>query len=148
VGSSNPAEVEPYGEAVDPRERARLLDEGLSRLVAFWAGGFEPPPVQRPRIPVWVAARWPNRRPVARALRWDGMFPIELPSPDALAELAAEVARKRPDDAAPFDVVVEIEPGEAAGPWAQAGATWVLTGFGPQPTVANVQRAIDAGPGS
>ena len=147
VGSNNPAEVEPYGEVVDPRERARLLDEGLTRLAAFWGGEFEPRPVQRPRIPVWVAARWPNRRPVRRALAWDGLFPIELPGPDALAELAGEIHAQRPAGAGPFDLVVEIEPGEAAGPWAQAGATWVLTGFGRQPTVAGVREAIDAGPG-
>src|SRR5690349_16837827 len=78
LGSSNTAELEPYGEVVDPRERARLLDERLSRLTEFWAGGFQPRPVQRPRIPVWVAGRWPKRRPLARALEWDGFFPIEL----------------------------------------------------------------------
>ncbi len=146
VGSSNPAELEPYGEVADPRERARLLDSGLARLAAFWAGDFEPRPVQRPRIPVWVACRWPNRRPVRRALAWDGLFPIELPGPEALAELAGEIGAQRPAGAGPFDLVVEIEPGQQVAPWAEAGATWVLTGFGPQPTVAGVQEAIDAGP--
>jgi alkanesulfonate monooxygenase SsuD/methylene tetrahydromethanopterin reductase-like flavin-dependent oxidoreductase (luciferase family) len=148
LGSDNSAELEPYGEVTDPRERARMLDDRLARLAAFWAGDFEPRPLQRPRIPVWVAGRWPNRRPVARAARWDGMFPIELPSPEALAELAAEIARQRSAEAGPFDLVVEIEPGQKSEPWAQAGATWVLTGFGRQPTVAGVQRAIDAGPGA
>ena len=146
VGSNNPAEVEPYGEVVDPRERARLLDNGLTRLAAFWGGEFEPRPVQRPRIPVWVAARWPNRRPVRRALAWDGLFPIELPGPDALAELAGEIHAQRAAGSGPFDLAVEIEPGEDAAPWAQAGATWVLTGFGRQPTVAGVREAIHAGP--
>lgn len=146
VGSSNPAEVEPYGEVAEPRERARLLDERLAQLAAFWGGEFEPRPVQDPRIPVWVAARWPNRRPVRRALHWDGLFPIELPGPPALAELAREVAAQRPAGSGPFDLVVEIEPGEDVRPWAQAGATWVLTGFGPQPGVAGVRAAIDAGP--
>jgi alkanesulfonate monooxygenase SsuD/methylene tetrahydromethanopterin reductase-like flavin-dependent oxidoreductase (luciferase family) len=46
LGSSNPSEVEPFGDASDPRERARLLDEGLARLSALWGGEFEPPPVQ------------------------------------------------------------------------------------------------------
>ena len=49
---------------------------------------------KRPRIPVWVAARWPNRRPLQRAARWDGLFPIELPGPEALAVLADEVGRR------------------------------------------------------
>jgi alkanesulfonate monooxygenase SsuD/methylene tetrahydromethanopterin reductase-like flavin-dependent oxidoreductase (luciferase family) len=146
LGSSNPAELEPFGEVVDPRERARLLDERLGRLAELWAGAFEPAPVQRPRIPVWVAGRWPKRRPLARALAWDGFFPIELPGPEALHELAGEIAGQRPADAGPFDLVVEIEPGEEAAPWTAAGATWVLTGFGRVPRVVDVRSAIDAGP--
>src|SRR3712207_6895119 len=54
-----------FGEEGSPRERARLLDDGLAKLTAYWEGGFEPGPVSR--IPVWVAARHPNRRPLARA---------------------------------------------------------------------------------
>ena len=146
VGSSNTAELEPYGEVVDPRERARLLDERLSRLAEFWAGTFQPPPVQQPRIPVWVAGRWPKRRPLERALKWDGFFPIELPGPDALAELGGEISERRPAGAGPFDLVVEIDPGEDATPWGQAGATWVLTGFGRQPRADEVRDAIAAGP--
>jgi alkanesulfonate monooxygenase SsuD/methylene tetrahydromethanopterin reductase-like flavin-dependent oxidoreductase (luciferase family) len=147
LGSSNPAELEPYGEVVDPRERARLLDERLAHLASFWGGEFEPPPVQQPRIPVWVAARWPNRRPVRRALAWDGLFVIELPSPDELAELAAEVERDRPRKHGAFDIVIEIAPGEDPGPWAEAGATWVLTGFDRQPRVDQVREVIAAGRG-
>ena len=51
LGSDRNGELEPFGEVVDPRERARLLDERLERLGAFWSGEFQPPPVQRPRIP-------------------------------------------------------------------------------------------------
>jgi alkanesulfonate monooxygenase SsuD/methylene tetrahydromethanopterin reductase-like flavin-dependent oxidoreductase (luciferase family) len=125
---------------------ARELDDGLARLSSLWDGEFEPPPVQQPRIPVWVAGRWPKRRPVRRAVRWDGLFPIELPGPEAIAELAAEIAAQRPADAGPFDLVVEIEPGEDPAPWHDAGATWVLTGFGRQPRVAQVREGITAGP--
>jgi hypothetical protein len=101
--------------------------------------------VQRPRIPVWAAARWPSRRPVRRAARWDGLFPIELPGPEQLAELVAEVERLR-SGAGGFDHVVEIAPGADPGPWATAGATWVLTSFGSQPREDAVREAIDAGP--
>ena len=134
-----------FGEEDDPRERARLLDEGLEGLQRYWEGEFEPRPAQSPRIPVWVASRWPNRRPLRRAARYDGLFPIDLPGPDALAELAAEVGELRDPGAGPFDLVVENPAGTDPGPWAEAGATWCLTGFGPQPTVAEVERAIDAG---
>jgi alkanesulfonate monooxygenase SsuD/methylene tetrahydromethanopterin reductase-like flavin-dependent oxidoreductase (luciferase family) len=146
LGASTTGELEPFGEVADPRERARLLDQGLARLAAYWSGEFEPRPVQQPRIPVWVAARWPNRRPVARALAWDGLFVIELPGPDALAELAAEIAKQRPADRGPFELVVEIEPGAAPGPWAAAGATWVLTGLDRQPRLEHVREVIAAGP--
>src|SRR5215212_6253184 len=88
----------------DPREPARMLDTGLRRLAAYWGGEFDPPPVQEPRIPVWVAGRWPARRPVRRAARWDGLFPIDLPGPEALAELISEVETLRREDG-PFDFV-------------------------------------------
>lgn len=149
LGSDRSGELGPFGDVEDPRERARLLDEGLERLTGYWSGEFEPVPVQRPRIPIWVAARWPARRPVRRAERWDGLFPIELPGPDALAELAGEVADARTAAGRagePFDLVVEIEPGADATPWIEAGATWVLTGFGRQPREAGVRKAIEAGP--
>jgi alkanesulfonate monooxygenase SsuD/methylene tetrahydromethanopterin reductase-like flavin-dependent oxidoreductase (luciferase family) len=145
LGSAQNGELEPFGEVVDPRERARLLDQGLADLARYWAGEFEPVPVQRPRIPVWVAAGWPHRRPVRRALRWDGLFPIGLPGPDALAELVGEVRESRPAGDG-FDVIVEIPPDDDADAWAQAGATWAVTYFGMQPAQAQVREVIDAGP--
>jgi alkanesulfonate monooxygenase SsuD/methylene tetrahydromethanopterin reductase-like flavin-dependent oxidoreductase (luciferase family) len=145
LGSANNGEFEPFGEVSDPRERARLLDQGLDDLTKYWAGEFEPPPVQQPRIPVWVAAEWPNRRPVRRALRWDGLFPIGLPGPEALDELVGEVRQARPTGD-PFDMVVTLPPGEDVKPWASAGATWTVTDFGLAPTRAEVLEAIDAGP--
>jgi alkanesulfonate monooxygenase SsuD/methylene tetrahydromethanopterin reductase-like flavin-dependent oxidoreductase (luciferase family) len=143
LGSDRTGEFDPerFGEEGDPRARARLLDDGLDRLLAYWDGEFEPRPVQRPRIPVWVAARWPHRRPLRRAARFDGLFPIDLPHPEALAELAAETkALRGPGD---FDLVVTNPLGTDPRPWAAAGATWCLTGFEPQPTRAEVEEAID-----
>ena len=77
LGSDRTGELEAFGEVVPARERAQLLDQGLERLSEYWAGEFEPTPVQTPRIPVWVAGRWKSRRrPLERAARWDGFFPI------------------------------------------------------------------------
>jgi alkanesulfonate monooxygenase SsuD/methylene tetrahydromethanopterin reductase-like flavin-dependent oxidoreductase (luciferase family) len=146
LGSSRNGELERFGEVVDARERAQRLDDGLSRLTEFWSGEFEPRPVQEPRIPIWVAARWPNRRPVRRAARWDGIFPVELPDPEALAELAGEIAQLRSDDQKPFELVVDLEPGVELEPWREAGATWILTDFGPQPRAARVREVIGRGP--
>ena len=146
LGNTGNYELEPFGEVTDPRERARLLDEGLDALARYWAGEFEPAPVQRPRPPVWVAGVWPNRRPVRRALRWDGLFPIGMPGPDALAELAAEIREARPDGG-PFDLIAELPPDTDLGPWERAGLTWAVTDFGLQPTEAEVRAVIEAGPG-
>ncbi|MFZ0043996.1 MAG: hypothetical protein WAK93_21985, partial [Solirubrobacteraceae bacterium] len=73
-------------------------------------------------------------------------FPIELPGPEALATLAGEIAEKRGPDQGPFDLIIEIDPGADVAPWGEAGATWVLTGFGPQPRRAEVSEVIDDGP--
>jgi alkanesulfonate monooxygenase SsuD/methylene tetrahydromethanopterin reductase-like flavin-dependent oxidoreductase (luciferase family) len=146
LGSDRSGELEPFGEVVDARQRAQLLDQGLDKLGAYWGGEFAPPPVQRPRIPVWVAARWPNRRPLLRAARWDGLFPIELPGPDDLAVLAEEIGGLRAGASGSFDLVVETPPGADVVPWERAGANWVLTGFGSQPRETEVREAIEAGP--
>ena len=103
--------------------------------------------MQRPRIPVWVAGRYPNRRPLRRAARWDGFFPIDLPGPDALAEVVAELEAARAQGDGTFELVVDIPPDEDPAPWEAAGATWCLTAFGQQPGLAEVRATIDAGPG-
>jgi len=136
LGSDNHGEFADFGEVTEPRERARLLDDGLAKLEGYWRD-FAPRPVQEPRIPVWVAARYPNRRPVRRAARWDGLFPIDLPGPEALAELVSEVGA--------IDVVVTNPAGTELAPWVDAGATWCLTGFGKEPARDEVARTIDAG---
>jgi alkanesulfonate monooxygenase SsuD/methylene tetrahydromethanopterin reductase-like flavin-dependent oxidoreductase (luciferase family) len=140
LGSDRTGEFDPerFGEEGDPRARARLLDEGLERLQGYWDGGFEPAPVDR--IPIWVASRWPHRRPLRRAARFDGVFPIDLPGPEALAEVVAETGRTDG-----FEVVVTNPPGTDPAPWEAAGATWCLTGFGPQPGLDEVREAIDVG---
>jgi alkanesulfonate monooxygenase SsuD/methylene tetrahydromethanopterin reductase-like flavin-dependent oxidoreductase (luciferase family) len=146
VGLGNADDLAPFGEVIDPRERAQVLDEGLERLTGFWRGEFNPLPVQRPRIPVWVAASWPHRRPVRRAIRWGGLFPIDLPGPEQLAELAQEIRQPRAGNEDRFDLVVEVPPGADVGSWQTAGATWVLTSIEPQPPEPEIRAIIEAGP--
>ncbi len=138
-------EFEAFGEDGRDAVRAARLDESLSVLDALWRGErvdydgrylhvhappFLPTPVQRPRVPVWVAATWPGRAgPLRRAARWDGIVPIPADptslvlQPDDVRALRAAVGR---DDAA-FDVV--ITPGHDGDPraYADAGATWWLS---------------------
>jgi alkanesulfonate monooxygenase SsuD/methylene tetrahydromethanopterin reductase-like flavin-dependent oxidoreductase (luciferase family) len=148
LGSDKHGELSPFGEVAEPRERAALLDDALLKLEDYWSGTFVPRPVQRPRIPIWAAARWPARRPVRRAARLDGLFPVDLPGPDALAALDVEISQQRAEEGLDgrYDLVVTNEPGTDPAPWEAAGATWCLTGFGAQPRLASVRAAIMAGP--
>jgi len=162
LGGDGSREFDGLGDEADPRARARLLDEGLDLLLALWSGepvdhhgeaytvdglAFRPPPVQQPRIPVWVAARYPNRIPVRRAARYDGLFPIDLDTPAQLAELMAVVDDHRPPGTGHFDVAVVAPPGGRPADFEEAGATWWLQGFDQFTlTAAEVRAAIAAGP--
>lgn len=160
LGGDGSGELSGFGEETDDRTRAAMLEEGLSLLEACMSGEpvrhagphyvvdtgpMLPRPVQHPRMPFWLAARWPYRKPVARAARYDGVFPIEL-GPEQLAELVAELRELRRGDARPFDVVAMDPPGVDPGPWEQAGATWLLTSFGQTPSLDAVRATIEAGP--
>jgi alkanesulfonate monooxygenase SsuD/methylene tetrahydromethanopterin reductase-like flavin-dependent oxidoreductase (luciferase family) len=146
LGGDQNGEFGPFGDPAEPRERARLLDAGLERLSELWAGELQPGPIQQPRIPVWVAGRWPNRRPVRRAAQWDGFFPIDLERPHNLATFAAEIRDLRAGRSEPFDLIAEIAPGDDPEPWETAGATWVLTSIDSPPPLEEVRAAIEAGP--
>lgn len=148
-----------FGEVTDRRLRAELLDEGLEILTGLWRGQpfrydgkhykvrpttfmTPPPPVQQPRIPIWVVGAWPRPKSMARVLHYDGLLPMVFDAdgkpaqaaPDDIRAMHAYVQANRPaaNDGLPFDIVVEgVTPGgdrEAAAahvrPWAEAGATW------------------------
>jgi alkanesulfonate monooxygenase SsuD/methylene tetrahydromethanopterin reductase-like flavin-dependent oxidoreductase (luciferase family) len=136
------------GEELDDRRRARMLDEALDILQAAWSGElvqhrgehytvdamrFLPRPVQRPGVPIWVAGFYGKSRPLRRAIRYQGFFPVGIEHPDQLAEIAAELSRlgREASDGAgePFDLAVEFDPGSDPAPYAAAGATWGLTAF-------------------
>jgi alkanesulfonate monooxygenase SsuD/methylene tetrahydromethanopterin reductase-like flavin-dependent oxidoreductase (luciferase family) len=159
LGGGPQAEFAAFGEDPDARSRADRLDEGLAILDGLWSGEpfsfagehhtvdaahFRPRAVQQPRIPVWVAGRWPHRRPFRRAARWDGLFPLfdgygagEMPPPALLAEAVAYTRAQREDDGA-FDVALEsVSAGEdraadaaLAAEYEAAGLTWWIEALG------------------
>lgn len=167
------AEFELFGEDADDRVRARKLDEGLEILNGLWSGQpfsfqgdhftleettFLPPPVQQPRPPIWVAGWWPNKPPLRRAARWDGIFSElvlgGLPSPDELREILAYIHEHR-KSSAPFDAVLgghtETNPSraaEAVGPYRETGLTWWLEKIEPGrlDSVSETLERIQAGP--
>jgi alkanesulfonate monooxygenase SsuD/methylene tetrahydromethanopterin reductase-like flavin-dependent oxidoreductase (luciferase family) len=129
VGIGFPPEEEfgTFGEPTSERLRADMLDESLDIITGLWSGepfsyegehyhlkevAFRPTPVQQPRIPIWVAGMWPNRRPFRRAGRYDGVAPIifrdgrfEDINPESLAEMLSYVREHR-TSTDPFDVTV------------------------------------------
>jgi alkanesulfonate monooxygenase SsuD/methylene tetrahydromethanopterin reductase-like flavin-dependent oxidoreductase (luciferase family) len=154
VGLGNPPDLEfkLFGEDDDARVRAEKLDEGLGILLGLWSGEpysfkgrhfqvqetqFLPTPLQVPRIPIWVAGKWPNRAPFRRAAHWDGVFPLpvefgERLTPEGLRKILAYVGRYRPKSYSQ-DVVVKAstpdDPEEGSRivrSFAEAGMTWWL----------------------
>jgi alkanesulfonate monooxygenase SsuD/methylene tetrahydromethanopterin reductase-like flavin-dependent oxidoreductase (luciferase family) len=136
------------GEELDDRRRAGMLDESLEILAAAWSGdpvhhrgehytvdgmSFLPRPVQRPGVPVWVAGYYGKRRPVRRAARYDGFFPLGLDHPEQLAEIVSDLGTLRReagrDPTEPYDVVVALPPGDDPASYGAAGATWWLVEF-------------------
>jgi hypothetical protein len=92
---------------------------------------FAPQPMQSPRIPIWVGAKWRNKRPLLRSARWDGVFPIphgvETITPEDLQTVVEYVRGHRESDA-DFDVVLADHDGsrspESLGDYERAGLTW------------------------
>ncbi len=166
------------GEETDRKTRAALLDESLEILTRAWSGepfsfhgdhyqigemAFRPPPVQRPRPPIWVVGAFPRPKSMARALRYDGILAnfadagggmMGEGTPERYAELAAYVAAHRTEPG-PFEIVVEgvtpaADPAAASAkvqPFAEAGGTWWVESPWQAPNeVADLRRRIAAGP--
>ncbi|MFW2381101.1 MAG: LLM class flavin-dependent oxidoreductase [Acidimicrobiales bacterium] len=170
VGLGFPPDLEftHLGEDSDDRVRAQKLDEGLDVLVGLWSGEpfsyrgtqyalsdvqFSPTPVQRPRIPIWVAQMYPHRRPLRRAARWDGLVPMHetemFPTPTQVEEVVG-LAHSHRTDNGPFDVNVPLmlTPDRAGAAqqvrdFESAGATWLQVGAW---TIDELRLQIATGP--
>jgi hypothetical protein len=173
---------EAFGEVTDRKTRAELLDEGLDILTGLWRGqpfhydgkhyriketNFfpPPPPVQQPRIPIWVVGAWPRMKSMQRVLRYDGLLPnvlgddgqIRAITLSDIREMKAFIEANRTEQT-PFDLIMEGEtpgddPEKAAAivrPWAEAGATWWIETRWEVPRNAEglkvVQQRIRQGP--
>ena len=160
-GDQFAAEFSKTGEELDDRVRAEMLDEALAILLAAWSGEpvthrgrhyliddvqFLPRPMQQPRIPVWAAGFPGNVKPLRRAARCDGFFPVNLESVDQFAQAVATVRDLRGENTAPFDIAVELPPGTDVAPYAEAGATWWMTGLEPGTSQDEVRGVIREGP--
>jgi len=153
LGDFRGKEFENFGEVADPMTRGEMLDEGLAIVSGLQSGDpfryngrhykigrtdFNPPPVQQPRVPVWVAGKWPNKKPFRRAAQWDGAVPIHRSrnlksylTPDEIREISAYIGKHRTSDG-PFDICLSgmlpakrlAEDRAIVQPYEEAGATW------------------------
>jgi alkanesulfonate monooxygenase SsuD/methylene tetrahydromethanopterin reductase-like flavin-dependent oxidoreductase (luciferase family) len=160
-GDQFAGEFSKTGEQLDDRVRGEMLDEALEILKAAWSGEpvnhhgkhyliddvqFLPRPVQRPGVPVWTAAFPGNVKPLRRAARYEGFFPVGLESVDQFAQAVAAVRELRGDNPDPYDIAVELPPGTDVAPYAEAGATWWMTGIEPGASLDEVRNVVREGP--
>jgi len=173
VGDYIVKDFKAFGEVAGPRTRAEMLDESLEILAGLQSGEpfhytgkhyqvtealFKPTPVQSPRIPVWVAAHWPFKRPLRRAARWDGVLPLPWNAgpitPAVIREMAAYIAEHRTIDT-PFDIIkYGVTEGKDLAKdrslvqeYETAGATWwVEEIYSSRGTLKQIQKRIAAGP--
>jgi alkanesulfonate monooxygenase SsuD/methylene tetrahydromethanopterin reductase-like flavin-dependent oxidoreductase (luciferase family) len=174
LGDDGWREFSAFGEETSPPARGEVLDESLKLLTQFLAGDavsyrgvryvidaepLLPRPVQDP-VPIWAAVRWPHKRPLVRASRLQGCFPIfpagaDLPAPPPIADVIAlraaltdlgaprsldvvvRCSLHRLEAAARADVVAEL---------GEAGVTWLLEGFGVGQGASEVSDYVAAGP--
>ncbi|CAN5509527.1 hypothetical protein BH18ACT1_BH18ACT1_15320 [soil metagenome] len=161
LGVDTGGELARFGELTDAKERGDALDEAVELLTALWSGEevhhagpryvadgvrFRPVPLQSPRIPLWFAARGSATRPVRRAARFDGIFPIEVDDTQLAHTVDLVVAER--GDLEGFDVAVLGIPGIDVDALAARGATWVLWSYLPGESAAEVRAGIDACPGA
>ena len=169
-----------FGEVTDRKTRAELLDEGLEIVTGLWRGQpfrYEgthyhikemdfmppPPPVQQPRIPIWVVGAWPRQKSMQRALRYDGLLPTLMGADGKVRMSPATPAEIRTIKAfidvnrsvnSPYDIVVEGEtPGkdrslaaEITRPFVEAGATWWIEAMWTAADLEVVLERIKQGP--
>src|SRR5918995_2424695 len=167
-----PEEFTAFGDPGDAKQRAAMLDEGLTILDGLWLGetvthhgprytvegvSLAPRPLQRPRIPIWIGGE--AAPALRRAARWDGWLapttspdgtPIMDKNPGRIAEMVAEIRRHRTTDT-PFAVAVDgySEPGDPTLPRAYqaAGATWWLESIhGKRGSLEEMIARVEAGP--
>jgi hypothetical protein len=171
-----------FGEITNRGERAELLDEGLEILTGLWSGvpyhhsgkhyrlnlkedffQLPPPPVQKPRIPIWVVGAWPREKSMRRALQYDGLLPNVMgedgkirmgpPTAEEIHQMNEFITTNRNHDT-PFDIIVEGEtPGAdlekaraIVNPYREAGATWWIEALWDEPDLERVSSRIKQGP--
>ena len=153
VGLGRRSDYDRFGTAWDPPTLGRKLDEALEIIDGLWSGEpfsyhgqyyqledsrILPTPQQRPRIKIVTAGLWPNKAPIRRGARWDGIIP-HYPG-DGIAsgdELSPEqhvrdlVAYYHGIADEPGEIMLPANPPDASPEYSklcsELGVTWLLT---------------------
>ncbi len=172
LGWESIPEWDAFGHEPDKRVRGEMLDEALEVLTALWSGNpvehngahyrvstrGMAPPIQQPRIPIWVGGGWPAKKPFRRAARWDGAMPMspramegEDLAPTDIAEVRTFIESRRSDTGS-FDVAktgstTNTSDTEQPETYRAAGVTWWLETILPWGnSLAAVRERIRSGP--
>lgn len=170
---------EEFGEITDRKTRAERMDESLEILTRLWRGEpFEytgkhfrakipifsqpPPPIQKPRIPIWVVGAVNREKSLRRVLKYDGLLPTLVAdsgattpevggsyTPEQLRAAVDWISARREIET-PLDVIVENQtPGDdperarkIIEPYAQAGATWHIESMWDTMEMADGQQKV------
>jgi len=155
-----PKEFKTFGEKVDIRIRAQKMEESLEILQGLWTGKeysfkgehytvdkfvLHPTPVQKPRVPIWVAGMWPKKKPFRRAALYDGVVPLGTRDPSAFAEMMEYVGKHRKSKGDFAWVCSLTHPAktkrdELVPQFEQAGANWYLESWGTVPIEKQMKR--------
>jgi len=160
LGVDTGGELRRFAEEVDDKARGDMLDEALTLLTALWSGDevsfdgafftargvrFCPTPVQDPRIPIWVGAKGGgSARPIRRAARYDGLFPVGTTSAE-VAEMIAAIGEQR-GSLDGFDVAMIEEPETNVAWLERVGVTWLLRSIPEGASAVRSRELIAAGP--
>lgn len=174
LGSDMFGEITTFGGPAADKTRAQILDESLDVLMGLWSGEsfafngthfclqetqFLPRPIQKPRIPIWVAGTWPRKPPFRRAARYDGVVAVsgDLEAalrPAQVSEMINYTQSLRTAEAS-FDIVQFGETGgidksddrEVTAAYSDVGVTWWMESMFPRfPQVADARARIRRGP--
>lgn len=150
LGAPEEDEFTAFGEIAEPRQRAARTDEGLQVLDRVLRGEpvdhsgehyevhahLQPASLQSPRLPIWIAATPPYRRPIERAARWDGVFcnlvttgttPAPM-TPEQIQDYAGDLLDR--DD---FEVGTPRHPDYSLDDYEAVGVSWVRESRFPGP---------------
>lgn len=159
LGEPGDADFGAFGDEPDRGRRARIVDDALDLVDKLLRGEpvthhsehfdveaqLRPRPLQSPRPRIFIAGTHPYRRPIARATRWDGFFPISyagLLTPEQIATYLDGVDRPTG-----WDLYTGFVPEYSVADFEAAGVTWIVESAGPDGDwIDDLRTRIRTGP--